>query len=210
MLKTFEDFYVKKDYRGALLYLEQHRTEIPKDLWHYNLGVVYSNIENWPSARFHFLLAEEAGFTVPELYQNKVITENKLDVQRLEKPLNFQDHLIKTSLFAKDEILTSISLIFLLVGLLILKQRRTLANIIVWIVSVLAPIALSVWINSWPRMFTLKTVNLAEGPSAIFDASEKLPAGIRVVVKNSGDWSEVIYPSRFHGWIKRSELKKLE
>src|SRR5665647_2086831 len=57
VLKTFEDYYTKKDYLNALLVLQKGGKEISPKVKHYNLGTVYAKMQNWPMARYHFLLA---------------------------------------------------------------------------------------------------------------------------------------------------------
>ena len=55
VLKTFEDYYTKKDYLNALLVLQKGGKEISPKVKHYNLGTVYAKMQNWPMARYHFL-----------------------------------------------------------------------------------------------------------------------------------------------------------
>lgn len=210
MLKTFEDFYVKKDYQNALLTLEKQGSSLPKDMLQYNLGTVHSKLGHWAQARYHFLLAEEAGFSENSLVQNLDAVEEKLEITRLEQPLEPQDYAVKAALFAKDGVLTSIALLILITGLVLLKKRASLWKIAAWIVGIALPLALSFWINTWPRFIALEPQVIAEGPSAIFRESGELPAGVTVIATGEGEWRRILWPSRFSGWIRIQALKELE
>ncbi|HXH73704.1 MAG TPA: hypothetical protein VNJ08_01975 [Bacteriovoracaceae bacterium] len=209
-MKTFEDFYVKKDYSNALKFLQKHAGELPPGLLHYNLGTVYSQMENWALARYHFLQAHESGFSLPALTINQEAVEKRLEIDRLENPQSASDYLIKASLFAKEGIFTSMSLIFLVLGLLILKKNPNFKKVMLWTLLVVSPVGLNYWVDSWPRLVVTEPQALSEGPSAIFNTNGELPAGVMIIVRGKGDWQEVIYPSRFTGWVKTSALKKLE
>lgn len=210
VLKTFEDFYVKKDYSNALLTLEKHASELPSGLLHYNLGTVHLKMEHLGLARYHFLMAREKGFSQPELNQNQKMLEKRLEVERLEKPLNTSDYLIKASLFAKEGILTSVGLVILLVGLMVLRKSASVSKILLWCLIMAIPVGLNFWIETWPLMVVTRTQVLAEGPSAIFRETGEVPEGLMVFAKDEGEWKEVIYPSRYSGWVKSEALKKLE
>lgn len=210
VLKTFEAFYVKKDYSNALLTLQKNSAALPNGLLSYNFGVIYSKLENWPLARYHFLQAEEFGFSQVELIHGLELVETKLELAKLEVPINLTDHLIKVSLFAKDGVLTSLGLLALLLGLIVLKKKATLSKAVIWILGVIFPIALSFWIDSWPRMIVEKPEAISEGPSALFREIGELPPGLLVVVRGEGDWRKVIWPSRYSGWVRTNALLKLE
>jgi hypothetical protein len=125
-LKTFEGFYLKKDYVNALKTLEQHQKEIDLGLWHYNMGTVLAEMNNWPIARFHFLLAEKSGLNTKQLNQNLLLVEEKLDITRLEKPLNTSDYLLKASFVAADGPLVTLGFLILALGLYFLKKKPSL------------------------------------------------------------------------------------
>lgn len=210
VLKTFEDFYVKKDYSNALLILQRHADQLPSDLLHYNLGTVYLKMENLGLARYHFLLARAKGLSRVELDQNQSLIEQRLEVERLERPLNMTDHLIKASLFAHEGLLTSMGLLILLIGLVVLRKGATMMKILLWCLLMAIPFGYSLWVDTWPLMVAIRTQPVTEGPSAIFRETTELPEGVMVIAKGEGEWREVIYPSRFAGWIKSEALKKLE
>lgn len=209
-LKTFEDFYLKKDFPNALLTLEKNQDQIEQGLWHYNMGTVLGEMNNWPMARFHFILAEASGLHSKELSQNQQLAEEKLEVSRLEKPLDSSDYLIKASMVLSEGPLITLSLVFLVIGLWLLKKVPSIKRAAVFLLAVLSPLALDFWIDSWPRKIVTNVVPIYEGPSALFGVKGELPSGVLLLTNTKGEWEKVIYPSRFEGWIKTEGLKRLE
>ncbi len=210
VLKTFESFYLKKDYQNALLTLQKHKNEMPAGLWNYNMGTVMAQEQRLSEARYHFLKASKNGFESKELSQNQELVEEKLEITRLEKPQSTQDYLIKGSLIAEDGLLTTLSLIILVLGLWILRRRADFKKISFFLVLVLAPIALNFWISSWSKAVVKTPQPLNDGPSVIFGNVGEIPAGVLVITRKEGDWQQILYPSRFQGWVKNNGLLELE
>jgi hypothetical protein len=209
-LKTFEEHYVQKDYPNALLVLKNNQSQFTQSLWHYNLGTVYGEMNNWPMARFHFILAEKSGLHSKELIQNKKLAETKLDVTRLEKPLDASDYYIKISYFAADGPLLTIGFLFLAIGIWLLKKKASLKSAAIFALTVATPLMLDFWIDSWPRKITSAPKTVYEGPSSLFGAIGEIPPGIMVITNKKDEWEKIIYPSRFSGWIKSDHLESLE
>ena len=209
-MKTFEGYYLKKDYPNALLTLEKHQQEIESGLWHYDMGTVFGEMQNWPMARYHFIMADARGFNSKELAQNQRLTEAALEVGKLEKPLDTSDYLIKSALVAAEGPLVTLSLIFVVLGLWTLKKSPSIKRALVFVFVVLTPLVLDLWIDSWPRKIVTAPKSLFEGPSALFEARGEIPAGIFVITNTKEDWEEIIYPARYSGWVKADGMKKLE
>ena len=209
-LKTFQDYYLKKDYPNALLTLQKNQQSIDPGIWHYNMGTVAGEMNNWPLARYHFLLADKNGFEGDELKRNEQLTLEKLEVVNLEKPLNTSDYLIKASLFAAEGVLVTVSLLILIFGLWSLRKSLTWGRIALVATGTALPILLHVWINSWDAKIIMSTKPLHEGPSALFGINGEVPAGVLILSNEKGEWEEIVFPSRFSGWIKSAGNKKLE
>lgn len=208
-MKTFEDYYVKKDYSNALTYLQEHSKDIPTDLWHYNLGTTYARLSQFPSARYHLLKSAQQGFNTPSLTQNLDFVEEKLEVTKLEKSLDLGDYLHKTGMLFEGEILTTLSLLCLIAGLLALKQKRSFLRAALLLVLTLLPLGVNYWISHWPRALVIRATAVFEGPSAIFEGQNEVPAGVLIITNGSGEWRQILYPSRFGGWVKSKDLKEL-
>jgi hypothetical protein len=210
VLKTFQDFYVKKDYDNALLTLQKEGGQLPPGLLHYNLGTVHAKKGDFPLARYHLLQAERAGFSGSNLYQNLNLVENELEAGKLEEPISATDHFVRVANFVSYGILTSLSLLVLIFGLLILKRHRSWIRVIIFLVLFFIPLSMNWWINSWPRAVNMEEQEILEGPSAIFSPVGVLPAGVLIIAEDKGAWSKIIYPTRYNGWTKSKRLKKLE
>ena len=209
-MKTFEGFYLKKDYVNALKTLEGQQKDIDLGLWHYNMGTVLAEMNNWPMARFHFLLAEKSGLNNKQLNQNLLLVEEKLDLTRLEKPLSTSDYLLKASFVAADGPLVTLGFLILAVGLYFLKKKPSLKSAAIFVVAVFTPLMLDLWIDAWPRQIVTSNKVIYEGPSALFGPLGELPQGVMILSNKKDGWEEIIYPSRFAGWIKPEDLKSLE
>jgi hypothetical protein len=210
VLKTIETLYAQKDYQKALKTLESNQGKISPGLWHYNMGTIYGKLENWPQARFHFLMAEKEGLHTKEVILNRTISEEKLEVIRLEKPLSTKDYFYKAGLEASSGIFTTVSLIFLLIGLAIFWKKSSIKALGLFLVLSFGITGLSWWVQSWHRALVVEPQSLHDGPSAIFGAREEIPTGVLLITRQKGDWLEVMYPSRFQGWIKNVGLKELK
>lgn len=209
ILKTFENFYVQKDYENALLTLQKHEKNLPDDFFNFNLGTVYLKMENWPLARFHLLKASESGFRGQGLSQNLFMAESKLHINQIEKPLNATDFLIKGAFIISGELLTTFSLVILFAGMLILKKKASLARVLILGTLVMLPIGVNFWIKSWPKSIVIESQPIFDGPSGIFRSVGELSSGTLILTWKNGDWYKVIYPSRFQGWITKKGLKEL-
>lgn len=210
VLETFADHFAKGDYPTALKEIEKVKGTISPGLWHFNMGTVKAKTLTLSEARYHFIEARSNGFTDQLLTQNLELIENELNVKSLEKPLDAQDFAIKSGLWSQNGIFTTLSLLILVFGMMILKKERKYSVLGVTLMLAAIPLGLNIWVKSWDKYITLNTLEVREGPSAIFGSRGELPAGVLVITKNSGEWRRVIYPSRFRGWIKYAGLIELE
>ena len=210
VLKTFQDFYLQKDYPNALLTLQKHQNELPAGLLHFNLGITYGKMQNWPLARFHFMKAENSGLYSEDLKLNQNLVESKLDLSQAEKAIDFKDYLIKGSLGASEGLLTTLSLLMLVLGVFLLRKQPSVKKVALLLCLTLLPLGVNYWVSSWPKKIVTQVLTLYSGPSAIFEVKGEVPPGVLVLTATSGDWEKIIYPSRFEGWIKQSGLKRLE
>lgn len=209
-METFAGLYARGDFPNALKELEKNRDKISPGLWHFNAGTVKAKMMNPAEARFHFLEAKLHGFTDESLAQNLNLVERELQVSTLEKPLETTDYALRFGLWAQNGFFTTLSLLFLLGGLLILRREKKYYVLILTVLLTLAPLGASYWIKGQDKAVILVAHEVLEGPSAIFASRGELPPGVLVMMKKSGDWLEIVYPSRFRGWIKNTGIKELE
>jgi hypothetical protein len=210
VLKTVEAFHNQKEYQKALATLEANQSKISPGVWHYNMGTEYGKLDNLPLARYHFLMAELKGLNSKEVLSNRNLIESKLDITRLEKPISSYDYFIKISLEASKGILTTVSLLLVIIGLFNLWKKSNFKALGICLFFALGFTGMNWWVNSWDKSIVMETKSVQEGPSAIFSVKGELPVGVMVITQAKGEWLEIIYPSRFQGWIKESGLKELK
>jgi hypothetical protein len=210
VLKTVEDLYVQKDYQKALSVLEANQSKMGSGLWHYNVGTVYGKLQNWPLARFHLMMADQAGLSSKDVLTNKDLVESQLDIKRLEKPLSPHDYFTKASIEASQGILTTVSLLLVIMGLVSFWRKSSVKALGIFLFLVIGVMSFNFWVHTWKRSIVIQAQSIQDGPSAIFGAREELPVGVMLITNRKGDWLEIIYPSRFHGWIKDAGLKELK
>ena len=174
------------------------------------MGVVKSELNNPALARYYFLKAERSGFEDPKLIQNIKLIETKLEIPKLEKPINTSDWFIKVSLISAQGPLVTLGLIMLVLGLWSLKRTLTFKRLSLVLGIVAVPFVLQLWISNWPQKLVSVQIPIYEGPSALFTVRGELPPGVILVTNKKGQWEEIIFPARIHGWIKSEGLLSLE
>lgn len=210
VLKTVEALYAQKDYEKALKTLESNKDSVSSGLWHYNMGTVHGKLGHWAMARFHFLKADLAGFRSTEASANAKLTESMLGTEKLEKPTSTSDYLIKVALFSSEGLLTTLSLCLLIAGLIGFWKKASIKVLASFLAMALVVTGASFWIRSWDRVIVIDKQSVYEGPSAIFASRDEVPEGVVLITSPQGEWREVIFPSRFQGWIKNIGLKELK
>jgi hypothetical protein len=209
-LETFAINFAKGDFSNAQIELEKVREKISPGLWHFNMGTLKAKMSSPAEARFHFLEARLHGFTEKQLNQNLELVETQLNVRSLEKPLEVADYAMKAGMWSQNGFFTMLSLLILVIGMITLKKERKYSVLFITIILTLTPFGLHFWVKSWDKYITLTALEVREGPSVIFGTRGELPGGVLVITRKSGEWREIIYPSRFRGWIKNAGLKELE
>lgn len=210
VLKTVETLHNQKDYAGALKTLEANQAKISPGLWHYNMGTEYGKLQNYPLSRFHFMMADLEGFSTKELFQNKELVENKLEVQKLEKPLTVSDYLRKGSLIGSQGIFTLVSLVLIIAGIVSVWKKAGFKVFVSLLLCAGILLGLNFWVNSWNKSIVVTAQTIYDGPSVIFSTTNELAPGVMLITSKEGEWLKVVYPSRFSGWIKNTGLKELK
>jgi hypothetical protein len=196
-LKTVQTFYESHDYQEALKTLESGHEQIPAGIWHYNMGTIHGKLENWSRARYHFLMAEEKGFSSPELLTNKQIAEQKLEISKLEKPLGASDY-------------ATFALLMVVVGILSIWRKASFKVTLSFFAGSLL-IMLCHWgVKSLDKSVVIDEIPLHDGPSVIFGSRGEVPAGVFLITTKQDEWLKIIYPSRFEGWVKANGPKELK
>ncbi len=210
VLKTVEGLYAQKNYEGALLELQKNHAQVPEAIWHFNMGTTYAKLEKWPSARFHFLMAESRDLVSAKLTTNKSIVEEKIGTEKLEQPFAPGDYFVRAGLLVAEGMLTLVSLLFLVGGLLMLWRKRSVRAFALCLAVTVTALGLNLWIERWHRFVVIDPQTILDGPSAIFASRGEVPAGVFLISSPEEGWLRIIYPSRFEGWIKPTGVKEVK
>jgi hypothetical protein len=207
-LKIFQENYQMKNFTQAIEILEKHSNEIDPVIWHYNMGSCLAELGEMPRARYHFLKAEDGGLQTEALRQNQKFVEKKLDVEKWEKSLSASDYMITGARFLGDGPLLTLSLLGLLIFFILYKKIQKTKNLFLMITIVGLFLATNWAIKNMPLKLTMEKLAIYEGPSKIFVPRSEIPPGVIILSLGQDDWEHVIYPSRFEGWIKKSNALK--
>lgn len=210
VLKTVEALYTHKNYQEALKTLQSNQENISAGVWHYNVGTVFGKLENWPMARYHITMADLEGFNSKQVMVNKKLIESKLDIPKFEKASSPSDYFVKGSIEASQGILTTVSLVLIILAIVNMWKKSSYKALALLLTSALFVMGLNYWIQSWNKVIVISSQSIQEGPSVIFPSRDELPPGVMLVISRKGEWSKIIYPSRFQGWIKNAGLKELK
>jgi hypothetical protein len=131
-------------------------------------------------------------------------------LERLERPINISDYVYKFSMNFENGGFATLSLGIILIGTLVLFRLRNLKSGLIVSLLAIVPLIFQLWTSSLDRYISKNEVKLFDGPSGIFETDKLLPMGVLLIVKEHEDWLEVVYPSRFEGWVNHKNLIKVK
>ncbi len=207
---TFEELYLKKDFRGAANYLLQNKQQLSSGIFHYNLGTVYSKMGDYPAARFHLEKAIKEGYINSSSLNNLTYVKTQLQVDDLSTSSLLPDQLMDTALAIPASVYLSFSLLLLLLGLVLVKSKKIVKKITMGLCAVLIvlPILFSqLYLEKINYAIAFKDVSLFEGPSKIFSEKGKVRAGSKIILGEFKEgWFYVKFPISLAGWISKDQL----
>ena len=103
-----------------------------------------------------------------------------------------------------------VSLLVILIGIYKARRASELKNLAITTLIAGFILLLNFWILSWTKVVVISPQMVREGPSAIFRETTEVPPGIMLVISKEGDWSKIIYPSRFEGWTLGKNFRELK
>jgi tetratricopeptide (TPR) repeat protein len=207
---SFEELYLKKDYKGAANYLLQNKQQLNSGIFHYNLGTVYSKMGDFPAARFHLEKAIKEGYINSSSLNNLTFVKTQLQVDDLSTSSMLPDELMNSALSIPGSAYLSFTLVFLLLGLILLKTKKLVrkTSIALFVVLIAAPILFSqFYLDKVNYAVAFKDVPLYEGPSKIFSEKGKVRAGSKIILGEFKEgWFYVKFPISLTGWISKDQL----
>lgn len=207
---SFEELYLKKDYKGAANYLLQNKQQLSSGIFHYNLGTVYSKMGDYPAARFHLEKAIKEGYINSSSLNNLSFVKTQLQVDDLSTSSMLPDQLMNSALSIPGSAYLSFSLVLLLLGLVLMKSKKLVrkTSIILFAVLIATPILFSqLYLDKVNYAVAFKDVSLYEGPSKIFSEKGKVRAGSKIILGEFKEgWFYVKFPISLAGWINKDQL----
>lgn len=207
---NFEALYLNKDYKGAANYLLQNKQQLNSGIFHYNLGTVYSKLGDYPAARYHLEMSIKEGYVNSASLNNLTFIKSQLLVDDISTSTYLPDQIMNTALIIPPATYLSISLIFVLVGLVLLKTKKLIkkTSIVLFVIITLTPFLLSqLYLDKVTYAVAFKDVPVYEGPSKIFTEKGKVKAGAKIILGDYKDgWFYIKFPISLTGWISKDQL----
>lgn len=207
---TFDELYLKKDYKGAAQYLLDNKKQFESGIFHYNMGTIYSKMGDQATARFHLEKAIQDGYINSSSLNNLAFVKSQLQVDDLSTSTSLPDQIISTATAIPMSGYFSMTLLLVLVFSLMIRFKKIQKKWIMAVVLLLAltPVLFSnFYVKNINYAVALKEIPLYEGPSKIFSEKGKVRAGSKVVLGQFKDgWFFVEFPISLSGWISKDQL----
>ncbi len=210
LTSSFQELYLKKDYKGAVSYLLQNKQHLSSGIFHYNLGTVYAKMSDFPAARFHMEKALKEGYVNSSSLNNLSYIKSQLQVDDLSSSSSMPDQIMNSALAIPSSLYMSFSLILLIAGLIMAKSgliKRKLSQGI-GVIIILFPLCFSLfYVNKINHAIAFKEAILYEGPSKIFSEKGKISAGSKIILGEFKEgWFYVKFPISLAGWVSKDQL----
>jgi hypothetical protein len=207
---TFDELYLKKDYKGAAQYLLDNKKQFESGIFHYNMGTVYSKMGDQATARFHLEKSIQDGYINSSSLNNLAFVKSQLQVDDLSTSTSLPDQIISTATAIPMSGYFSITLILVLIFTLMIRLKKIQKKWIITLVFLLSltPVLFSnFYVKNINYAVVLKEIPLYEGPSKIFSEKGKVRAGSKVVLGQFKDgWFYIEFPISLSGWISKDQL----
>jgi hypothetical protein len=207
---TFDELYLKKDYKGAAQYLLDNKKQFESGIFHYNMGTVYSKMGDQATARFHLEKSIQDGYINSSSLNNLAFVKSQLQVDDLSTSTSLPDQIISTATAIPMSGYFSITLILVLIFTLMIRLKKIQKKWIIALVFLLSltPVLFSnFYVKNINYAVVLKEIPLYEGPSKIFSEKGKVRAGSKVVLGQFKDgWFYIEFPISLSGWISKDQL----
>ena len=207
---SFEKLYQEKDYKEAASYLLQNKQQIDSGIFHYNLGTVYLKMGDFPAARFHLEKTIKEGYINSSSLNNLAYVKSQLQVDDISTSTELPDQLMNTALSVPPAAYFSITLLFILLGIALIKSKKLvrMTSIILFVILIATPAFLSqFYLDKINYAVAFKDIPIYEGPSKIFTEKGKVKAGSKIILGEYKEgWFYVKFPISLTGWISNDKL----
>lgn len=207
---SFDELYLKKDYKGAAQYLLKNKQQFESGIFHYNLGTVYSKMGDQATARFHLEKALQDGYINSSSLNNLNFVKSQLDVDDLTTSTSLPDQFVNYSTSVPMMGYVSITLALLIAFTLSIRMgkiQKKWAMGIAFLIAFVPMVFAVTYVKDINHAIALKDIPVYEGPSKIFNEKGKVRAGSKVVLGEFKEgWFYIEFPLSLSGWINKDQL----
>lgn len=205
VVTTFGQLVAKRDYQAALNLWQSAKGEVDEFLYWHNLGLVYRELGNLPQARLAFEKSK-----LKTIYSSA--TAHQLELMNEVLPPegsneSWYDHVNSALINLGPTKVWLLALMLILPFVWLIKASELSRKMITVTLGLCTfPLWFALWFQLSTSAFVLQTPqNVYDGPSKIFQSGKVLPAGLRVMARESNDWWFIIFPPAGVGWLPKHE-----
>lgn len=208
--QSFQELYLKKDYKSAADYLLKNKQLFNSGIFHYNLGTVYSKLGEPAAARYHLEKSIQDGYINSSSLNNLNFVKKSLNIDDVTTSSATADIAMNFATSLPFSAYSFVSLLMILIFLILirLKKVRSRIKIALLIITAIVPIIFySLIVDHLHPAIVFMEISLQEGPSKIFAEKGKIKAGSKIIVGDYKDgWFFVKHPESLIGWVNKDQL----
>tara|TARA_R110002072_G_scaffold288917_1_gene455357 strand:- start:28689 stop:29351 length:663 start_codon:yes stop_codon:yes gene_type:complete len=208
-LKSLSAFYEKGDYDNVIDGFLKLRGELPKDIFHYNLGSAFTKKGEYGAGRYHLELALKNNYWRSPALKNIDSIKKIQSIRDVSNSKSLTDSVINNYDQVSTDVFAFISLSLILFSIfLIFKKYIARTSFILLLVFSTLPLGSKIYTSKvFKSAVLLEETKISEGPSKAFEINFDLKAGSKVFVsKESDGWFYIEYPQNMNGWVSAKKL----
>ena len=212
-MKSIESFYLKKDYKSAIVEMTSLGGKIDQGIYNYNLGSLYLKNQEFGLGRYYLEKALKSNFVNGLEYNNLKVAKDNVRGNGLSNSENWQDQYLDFLLDTPSTTYLSGSIVIAIVSLFVMRKKLivSIASLVKSVFIISAPFFIYLFVNNIQDAIVLKDSTVYEGPSKIYKENSKLSKGSKIILgKRNGNWFFIKNPKSISGWIEKDRLGILD
>ncbi len=209
IIKSLELKYTSGDFRGALDVLLENKYSFDKPIFHYNMGTIFSKLQQYGASRYHLEKAIAEGFSAPMAYNNLKFVKTKLNVKDISNSKEIIDIITNKLVSIPQPLFSTLSIVSMVIlSILAIKKKINMILVVLLILVSFIPYLLNIFfVSNINYAVALYNVSVYEGPSEVFSQNKVIKEGSKFIIgKRKENWYYVERPTKFSGWVEKSKL----
>lgn len=208
IIEKFESLYQKKDFDGALDYINTNKESFDLAIYHYNLGAIYFSKDDFVKARVYFEKSKMLGFESNEVNTAIRNVKKSLDIVHLESSETILESIQFSLIGLSFDAYVTLALILGLLSLT--KKINTILRYVFFILTPLPVIFYFFYVSGHTYKLSIEDKVIYKGPSRMFDQVQEIPKGMLFITKDRLEgWQRVILPKSHQGWIIDENMESI-